>query len=183
MTSLAQQSSLFSDEGQVTPADAFAKDAASRTLDDLFTNTRLYRRSAGYLEMMSFVAGFRHYSAYNAMLVHLQMPGARYVAPAGRWADDYMRDIKPAARPLIILQPMGPIMLVFDVSATEPRPDAPPLPPEIENPFAVRRGRIGGELAMTIRNAIRDGIDVEEQDLARIMQPSDEIGRTLREVG
>jgi hypothetical protein len=164
MTSTARQSSL-SHEDQGTPAEAFAKESANRALDDLFTNTRLYRRSAAYMEMVNFVGNFRHYSPYNAMLIHLQMPGARYVAPAGRWAHDYGRDIKPAARPLVILQPMGPVMLVFDVSATEPREGSRHLPPEIENPFAVRNGRISGELPTTIVNARRDGVEVEELDL------------------
>jgi hypothetical protein len=76
------QAPLSLDDARVTPADAFAQESASRALDDLFTNTRLYRRSAAYWEMMNYVANFRRYSPYNAMLVHLQMPGARYVAPA-----------------------------------------------------------------------------------------------------
>jgi hypothetical protein len=159
------QAPLSLDDAQVTPADAFAKESASRALDDLFTNTRLYRRSAAYWEMMNYVANFRRYSPYNAMLVHLQMPGARYVAPAGRWSQEYGRDIKPGARPLVILQPMGPVMFVFDVIATETRPNSLPLPPEIENPFVVSRGLIGGELPATIKNARRDGIEVEELDL------------------
>jgi DNA replication protein DnaC len=30
---------------------------------------------------------------------------------------------------------MGPVMFVFDVSATELGPDSPPLPPEVNLPF------------------------------------------------
>ena len=51
-------------------------------------------------------------------------------------------------------------MFVFDVSDTEPLPDAPPLPPEVVSPFEVRDGKIGGELELTIENAKRDGIRV-----------------------
>jgi IrrE N-terminal-like domain len=97
------------------------------------------------------------------MLIHIQMRGARYVAPAHRWTRDYGRHIKAGARPLVILQPMGPVMFVFDVADTEPLPGAPPLPAEVERPFEVRRGNIGGELKSTVENAKRDGIGVTEQ--------------------
>jgi hypothetical protein len=53
----------------------------------------------------------------------------------------------------VILQPMGPVMFVFDVADTEPLPGAPPLPAKVERPFEVRRGKIGGELKSTVENA------------------------------
>lgn len=99
------------------------------------------------------------------MLIHVQMPGAKFVAPAHRWAEKYRRNIKPGARPLVILQPMGPVLFVFDVADTEPRPSAPPLPRDVENPFEVLHGWIDDELTNTIRNAVRDGIEVEETNL------------------
>jgi hypothetical protein len=55
---------------------------------------------------------------------------------------------------------MGPVMFVFDVSDTGPMEGAPPLPPEVEHPFEVRRGRIGKELLLTVENAKRDGIRI-----------------------
>jgi hypothetical protein len=57
---------------------------------------------------------------------------------------------------------MGPVMFVFDAAETEPMVNAPPLPPEVVNPFYVRKGCVGRELEMTIENAVRDGIVVEE---------------------
>jgi hypothetical protein len=96
------------------------------------------------------------------MLIHIQMSGAKYAAPAHRWARDYRRRIKPGARPLVILQPMGPVMFVFDVADTEPLPGAPPLPAKVERPFEARRGSIAGELKSTAENAKRDGISVTE---------------------
>ena len=98
------------------------------------------------------------------MLVHTQMPGARFVAPPHRWLNEYRRTIRSEARPLVILQPMGPVMFVFDVSDTVPENDAPPLPPDVEHPFEVRGGRVKGELRRTTDNAIRDGIHVAERD-------------------
>ena len=121
-----------------------------------------YRTSTSYRELMDFTTRFHFYAPFNAMLVHIQMKGATYVAPAHRWSVMHQRDIKPGARPLVILQPMGPVMFVFDVAETEPRAGAPKLPPEILNPFEVRSGRVGDELSKTVRNAVRDGIVVEE---------------------
>ena len=147
-----------------TPADAWEQDAAKRALDELFSLTTQYRSSKAYHDLLRFVARFRFYSPFNAMLVHVQMPGARYVAPPHRWLRDHGRRIRPGARPLVILQPMGPVMFVFDVSDTEPIEGAPPLPPEVVNPFEVRKGQVGGEPGLVIENAKRDGVRVMESN-------------------
>ena len=145
-------------ETVTTPAMAWEKDAAKRALDELFTLTFQYKTSKAYHELMQFVARFQYYSPFNAMLVHIQMPGARYVAPPRRWVHEYGRRIKVSARPLVILQPMGPVMFVFDVSDTEPTEQAKPLPPEIDKPFEVRKGYVGGSHKSVIDNAKRDGV-------------------------
>jgi len=97
------------------------------------------------------------------MLVHIQMPGATYVAPPHRWNERYFRRVRAGARPLVILQPKGPVMFVFDVSDTESEEGAPPLPREVTQPFEVRHGWIRDELRLTMRNAVRDGVRVAEQ--------------------
>jgi hypothetical protein len=111
---------------------------------------------------MRFVGRFRFYSPFNATLIYTQMPGARFVCTARRWRKDHRREIKIGARPIVILQPMGPILFVFDVSDTAPLPNARALPPEVEDPFRVRSGKTGGQLALTIENAKRDGVQVSE---------------------
>ncbi len=58
---------------------------------------------------------------------------------------------------------MGPILFVFDVSDTAPLPNARPLPLQVEDPFQVRNGKIGGQLALTTENAKRDGVRVSER--------------------
>ncbi|MBW1999912.1 MAG: hypothetical protein JRJ29_18370 [Deltaproteobacteria bacterium] len=146
-----------------SPAAEWAEQAAKHALDDLFNATFAYRTSKKYYELMQFVKRFRFYSPYNALLIHIQRPGARFVAPASRWKRLYRRHVKPNANPLVILQPMGPVMFVFDVSDTESGPDSIPLPIEVEKPFEVRRGKIGGELKWTIENAKRDGIRIHGQ--------------------
>jgi hypothetical protein len=145
-----------------SPAKRWDREAQRRTLDDLFTNARQFRSTKSYYELMQFVARFRFYSPFNAMLIHTQMAGATYVAPAYRWSREYRRIVKPGARPIVILQPMGPIMFVFDVGDTEPLAGAPPLPRQIDRPFEIRRGSIRLQLDRTIENAKRDGIRVSE---------------------
>src|SRR5262249_32127730 len=144
---------LFDEPAGATKWD---RETTRRALDELFTYARQYKSSKECLELLRFVAGFRFYSPYNAMLIYTQMKGARYVAPAHRWMRDYGRQVKPGARPIVILQPMGPVMFVFDVADTEPGPRARPLPREVEKPFEVLKGRIGSELERTVRNAKRD---------------------------
>jgi len=153
----------FPDEigAENTPAAAWDQDAAKRALDDLFNLTHQYRDGTAYHELLQFVARFRFYSPFNAMLVHIQMPGASFVAPPHRWLNKYGRHVNPGARPLVILQPMGPVMFVFDVSDTE----GDPLPPEVEKPFEVRAGKIGKRFPRTIENAKRDGIAIHTAKL------------------
>ena len=159
-----EQIPLFGDqlsvEAETTPAVMWEQDSAKRALDELFSLTKQYRSSKSYNELMQFVARFRFYSPFNAMLVHVQMAGAKYVAPPHRWLRDFGRRIRAGARPLVILQPMGPVMFVFDVSDTEPTGSATQLPPEVDKPFEVRKGYVGGRLERVIENAKRDGLRI-----------------------
>jgi hypothetical protein len=139
------------------------RDAARQSLDELFSLARQYKSTKAYTDLLNFVAKFRFYAPFNAMLVHIQKPGAGYVAPPHRWLSVYRRRIKTEAKPLVILQPMGPVMFVFDVSDTEPEDDAAPLPAEVERPFDVHQGHVGGEFGMTMENAKRDGVSVTER--------------------
>jgi hypothetical protein len=143
----------------VAPLD---QDSARTALDELFTLAGKYSSSDAYLELMRFVGRFHFYSPFNAMLIYIQMPGAHFVCTALRWRRDYHREIKIGARPIVILQPRGPTLFVFDVSDTAPLRHARPLPIRVEGPFQVRSGKIGGQLALTIDNARRDGVQVSE---------------------
>ncbi len=141
-----------------TPASAWERDAAKRALDDLFSIACRYKATKAYKELVDFVARFRFYSPFNALLIHVQKPGATFVAPAHRWRDKYKREVMPGAQPIVILQPMGPVMFVFDVSQTEPTEDAPRLPAEGTNPFLTSGGTIGCGLPRAIENGKRDGV-------------------------
>src|ERR1700688_3592792 len=121
-------------------------------LDELFRHVQTYRKSGAYHELLEFVTTFKRYSPFNAMLVHIQKPGATYVLRAAEWAK-YDRRVVAGAQPLVLLPPMGPVLFAFDVSDTE----GPPLPPGVERPFDVRSGRIGRELDCIEDNCARDG--------------------------
>jgi hypothetical protein len=150
---------LIVTERAIAPLD---QDSVRTALDELFILAGKYNSSDAYLELMRFVGRFRFYSPFNAMLIYAQMPGAQFVCTALRWRRDYHREIKIDARPIVILQPMGPILFVFDVSHTAPLPNARPLPIRVEDPFQVRSGKVGGQLALTVENAKRDGVRVSE---------------------
>ena len=158
-------------------ADEWDRDVAQRALDELFQFARQYTSCEEFKDLMHFTAGFRRYSPFNALLAHIQMPGASYVAPAYRWARDYKRRIRPGARPIVLLQPMAPVMFVFDVSDTWPLPDAEPLPRNVTHPFEVLSGWVYGELWWTMENARRDGIRIVECDSGS--QLAGQIGEAL----
>lgn len=147
-------------DGDLSPAAAWDKDAAQRALDALFFHTQHYDSGDAYRKLMRFIVRFRFYSPFNAMLIYTQMPGATYVAPAHRWQREYARRVKPDARPLVILQPRGPVMFVFDVSDTVPEEGAPVLPVPVTNPFVVSGDIARSVVDQTIGNAVRDGVEV-----------------------
>ena len=147
-----------------SPAAEWDRKSTQRAIDELFTHAREYSVSKEFHKLIRFVARFRSYSPFNAMLARVQKPGARFVAPAHRWLRDYGRRVRRGARPIILLQPRGPVFFVFDVSDTEPLAGAKPLPRDIDRPFRVRGGRVGGQLDSTIENAKRDGVRVSERD-------------------
>ena len=135
---------------------------AKNALDQLFSLTIQYRSSKAYLDLLNFISKFRFYSPFNAFLIHTQKRGAVYVATAQRWYREYGHRIKPDAQPIVILQPMGPVMFVFDVTDTEPIPDEKnfrPIPDHILKPFEVVSGELRpGLFPRLIDNAKRDGI-------------------------
>jgi hypothetical protein len=133
-------------------------------LDQLFSLTIQYRSSQAYLDLLTFISTFKFYSPFNAFLIHTQKRGAAYVATPQRWLYDYGRSIKPEAQPIVILQPMGPVMFVFDVCETDEIPgakDVKPLPLQIDKPYEVQAGKLkGNQLELVIENVKRDGVRI-----------------------
>ena len=136
---------------------------AQRSLDELFSLTSQYRSGKKYGELLRFITRFKRYSPFNSMLIHIQMPGAVDVATPSRWLDDYGRRCRPNARPILLLQPKGPVLFVFDISDTErvEATEKEDVPKKVESPFDVRSGYIQPKtLDQLIDNAKRDGVRV-----------------------
>jgi len=94
--------------------------AESRALlDQLITDSKLYTNSKDYKELLDFTVRLRNFAPFNAMLLQVQKPGLLFAASAYDWRLRFGRYPKKNARPLIILWPFAPVVLVYDVQDTE----------------------------------------------------------------
>lgn len=148
------------------------KQKDENTLDELFARSISLRTPEKLIDVVNFVGKLKEYAPYNNMLVYLQRPTATHWATASHWKKAFNRTVKPEAIPIIILQPMGPVMLVYDVEDT----DGKPLPPTIGNIFAVRGEFDLSIYAKTVENCKRIGILVKEVALS-----STHAGTAIRE--
>jgi hypothetical protein len=175
------QESLFDLNNQPpypgSAAEKWDLESVKHSLDELFLLTSQYSSSANYMKLLDFVKRFPHIAPYNAMLAHIQMPGATFILSPYKWRTLFGRTIKPGARPIVILRTMGPVDFVFDVSDTEGRP----LPPHIENSFAVREGNIGKSLPFTEEYCKRDGVYIYKSNLGSTRGGSLRVARTKRD--
>ncbi|HEU5035135.1 MAG TPA: hypothetical protein VFT62_10320 [Mycobacteriales bacterium] len=158
---------------------------AQQSIDALVSAAVRYRASTEYRRLLEFIRAFRSYSPFNGLLVDIQRPGSTFVAPAHRWHRQYGRTLRSDARPLAILQPFAPVMFVFDVADTEATQDAPPLPPEVTDPFTVvatpSTAEVERAIDRTLTNAIRDG--VRAGDVGFGSQLAGRIGRARPDAG
>jgi len=97
-------------------------DADTGALDELFRMSARWRGCREFLELLEFVARFPAYSPFNGFLIYLQNPDATHVATGRTWSRKYRRQLKPGARPILILAPMSPVLFVFDLKDTEGYP-------------------------------------------------------------
>src|SRR5260370_16070286 len=77
----------------------------AEAVDDLFRQALRARENQALSEFLNFLARFRRYSLFNAMLIRVQRPGTLAVASWRRW-QDYGRTVAPDAVPIVILQPL-----------------------------------------------------------------------------
>ena len=138
------------------------KEIAS-TIDNLLRKSAVYRSSDNFREMVSFMAKFREYAPYNNMLVRTQNPSCGFYATEKDWRERFGRTLKEDAKPMLILAPMHPVMLVYDLDQTA----GPPLPQELQD-FAHFEGEWNSAcLKRTIANAARrDRIRVDFKTLS-----------------
>lgn len=97
------------------------------TIDSLLQQSSAYRGSKEFQDMVSFMGAFRDYAPFNNMLVRLQNPTCSFYATEPDWRKRFERKLKEDARPMLILAPMHPVMLVYELDQTEGKP----LPKEV----------------------------------------------------
>lgn len=127
------------------------------SLNELVNKVMAFKKTGKFLEAMHCIASFTKYSVYNGFLIFIQNPFASYVATERAWKKKFGRTVKDNARPILILNPRGPIGIVYDVSGTEGRG----LPETVFDPI-----RVSGEIrAAMIKqlyiNAAKEGIAIK----------------------
>lgn len=132
-------------------------------IDVLVANSKAYRHSSAFMEMIDFIGKFREYSPYNNMLVRVQNPSCGFYATERDWVERFGRTIKEDARPMLILAPMHPVLLVYDLDSTEGKD----LPRELLD-FSSFKGQWDSKwLERLLENAKRHRINVERKTLSR----------------
>lgn len=126
------------------------------TVDALLRRSGALRETAKFRDMVAFMAKFRRYSPYNNMLVRTQNPACSFYATQKDWEQRFRRGLKEDARPSVILAPMHPVMLVYELDQTV-GDELPDLLAE----FARIDGEVPqGSLCRLIENAATYGIQV-----------------------
>lgn len=125
-------------------------------IDKLYQDVLSYRNTDQFKELLNFIKKFRHIAPYNAMLIHTQKPGSQFVTSAREWKYKYGREIKPGARPLVILQPFGPVAFVYEYNDTTGNP----LPDSVVAPFKSETEISEAELVRLINNIMAEGVGV-----------------------
>jgi hypothetical protein len=134
------------------------------SIDELFRASILYRNSSKFAEALEFAAKFREYAPYNNMLVRVQNPSCSYYATARDWQNRFERSIKEDAKPMVILAPMHPVMIVYDVDETE----GAPLPAKLRE-FAQVTGNFESKwMDRLLENALRLRIQVQRKPLTQL---------------
>jgi hypothetical protein len=133
------------------------------TIDSLLQQSKAYRGSAEFQDMVNFMGSFRDYAPFNNMLVRLQNPTCSFYATEPDWRKRFERTLKEDARPMLILAPMHPVMLVYDLDQTEGKP----LPKEVTE-FAKFEGEWKSSwLTRVVENArVHDKIRVDFKALS-----------------
>jgi len=162
--------SAFPLEAQTETTVAFdgspnSRETTRKALDTLVADAIAYRTGRELKELFDFMRRFPHIAPYNAMLLHVQNPGIGYALQARLWERDYRRQVRPGARPYVILQTMGPVAFVFELSDTEPvDPSVDVVPEIVKNPFPAKGQPPIGGVRKLVSACLKVGIEVEWRD-------------------
>lgn len=125
-------------------------------IDSLFHDSIRLRGVEVFDQFLAFVRRFNRYSAFNAMLIETQRPGATAVGFREQW-NAIGRHVKPGAIPIAILWPFAPVRWVYDLSDTYGKD----VPPHDSDPFKVLGAVPGASWSHTTATADRLGVKVE----------------------
>ena len=125
-------------------------------IDSLFHAAITSRGLKVFDEFLEFVSRFNRFSAFNAMLIENQRPGATAAGFRDQWLA-IGRFVQPGAIPIAILWPFAPIRWVYELNDTYGRA----LPPHSSDPFTVLGAPPGASWGDTLEAADRRGIRVE----------------------
>jgi hypothetical protein len=139
-----------------------ADDETVSSIDALLRQSAIYRSSEGFRQMVAFMGRFRDYSPYNVMLVRLQNPSCGFFATERDWNKRHKRHLIEDARPMLILAPMHPVLLVYEVDQTK----GVPLPAHLTE-FAHFEGKWNPKwLSNLVENAGRHRLRVTFKTLS-----------------
>lgn len=158
------------------------EDGARSLLDRLITESRLYKTSKDYKELLDFVIRLRHIAPFNAMLLQIQKPGLQYAMSARDWREKFGRFPKEGTRPLVIMWPFGPVAFVYDVVDT----DGTELPRDVYAFTAtgnVDQGALNRYRGLLARKRI-SWVEIDQGDahagLVRVVSRSEETGNSYQ---
>lgn len=137
--------------------------AIKSSFDALIERGKTYRNSTSFRELVTFMGRFKEYAPFNNMLVRVQNPACSFYASEKDWWERFEKQLKEDARPMLILAPMHPVMLVYDQDQVQ----GGWTPAELEA-FAKFEGEPRqGSLQRLIENAaLRDRIRVDIKPLS-----------------
>jgi hypothetical protein len=147
-------------------ADLFEYEERQRkALDDLTSRALAYRTGPELKQLFAFIKRFPHLAPYNAMLLHVQNPGIQFALRAPMWEFKYARRVNPGSRAYVILQTMGPVAFMFDLTDTSPiNPKIDLIPEIVTNPFPAKGQLPSGALHALINGCRKFSIAVHERD-------------------
>ncbi|WP_341325885.1 ImmA/IrrE family metallo-endopeptidase [Methylotuvimicrobium sp. KM2] len=137
--------------------DSMAPHARS-LLSELLEDSKLYKSGQDYQEMLDFVVRLRNFAPFNAFILHIQKPGLRFAASRRDWLNRFRRTVRPGARPLLILWPFAPLVLVYDVEDTE----GDPLPHDVAEAFRAIGAMTDHRIARFLELLGRQGIETQQ---------------------
>jgi hypothetical protein len=133
----------------------FLEDADA--IDELFRQALKAKGSVAFLDFLQFVKRFNRFSVFNALLIHVQRPGAQAVGSRAQWRR-IGRSVNADAVPVIVLRPFGPVSFLYELADTA----GAPLPGQDADPLLAYGVVPPTTWSRTVAAATKCGVKVEE---------------------